>query len=83
MWYGRLPHRAIEHMRDQVKTEDEERAIQEAFRGVEKKQLPHVLCVTNMLLHGIDESVASRATTTPSAAALHELGHKPTESTSC
>ena len=29
--------------------------MQAALRGVEKKQLPHMLCVTNMLLHGIDD----------------------------
>src|SRR5260370_24656864 len=28
--------------------------MQEALRAVEKKQLPHMLCVTNMLLHGIE-----------------------------
>jgi len=30
------------------------KAIAECIRGIEKKQLPHLLCVTNMLLHGID-----------------------------
>ena len=29
--------------------------MQQALRAVEKKQLPHMLCVTNMLLHGIDD----------------------------
>jgi type I restriction enzyme M protein len=29
-------------------------AIQNAIHGYEKKQLPHLLCTTNMLLHGID-----------------------------
>ena len=29
--------------------------MQEALRAVEKKQLPHMLCVTNMLLHGIED----------------------------
>lgn len=29
-------------------------AIAECIRGIEKKQLPHLLCVTNMMLHGID-----------------------------
>ena len=28
--------------------------MQQALHGVEKKQLPHMLCVTNMLLHGIE-----------------------------
>ncbi|WP_319075239.1 N-6 DNA methylase [Delftia acidovorans] len=29
-------------------------AIEDLIRGIEKKQLPHLLCTTNMLLHGID-----------------------------
>lgn len=45
---------AIEHLRKQAKTEEDERAIQECFTGIEKKHLPHVLCMTNLLLHGID-----------------------------
>lgn len=32
----------------------EKAAIEELIRGIEKKQLPHLLCTTNMLLHGID-----------------------------
>lgn len=44
----------IDHKRDQVKTEDDQRKLQRTIRGVEKKALPHMLCVTNMILHGID-----------------------------
>src|ERR1700722_8378101 len=46
---------AINHMRKRYikKVEDEQR-MQGALRAVEKKQLPHMLCVTNMLLHGIE-----------------------------
>ena len=33
---------------------DDRRAIAECIRGFERKQLPHLLCVTNMLLHGIE-----------------------------
>lgn len=29
-------------------------AISRCIRGIEKKQLPHLLCVTNMMLHGVD-----------------------------
>lgn len=29
--------------------------MQQGLRAVEKKQLPHMLCVTNMLLHGIHD----------------------------
>ena len=45
---------AIEHLRKQAKTDADERTIQECFSGIEKKHLPHILCMTNMLLHGID-----------------------------
>ncbi len=46
---------AIEHMRSRyVKNLRDERRLQSNILGVEKKQLPHMLCVTNMILHGID-----------------------------
>ncbi len=46
---------AIRHMRDRyVKKVADEQQMQEGLRAVEKKQLPHMLCVTNMLLHGIE-----------------------------
>ncbi|MGA7463238.1 MAG: N-6 DNA methylase [Candidatus Korobacteraceae bacterium] len=46
---------ALNHMRDlYVKKVEDEQAMQHALRAVEKKQLPHMLCVTNMLLHGIE-----------------------------
>ncbi len=47
---------AINHMRKRyVKRPEEEAKMQAALRAVEKKQLPHMLCVTNMLLHGIED----------------------------
>ena len=47
---------ALRHMRERyVKTVEDEVEMQQALRGVEKKQLPHMLCVTNMLLHGIED----------------------------
>jgi len=46
---------AIEHKRKQyVKTSEDEETLQASIRGVDKKSLPHMLCVTNMILHGID-----------------------------
>jgi type I restriction enzyme M protein len=50
---------AIDHFRNQLSTmksprPEDKRAIEELIRGIEKKQLPHLLCTTNMLLHGID-----------------------------
>ena len=47
---------AIRHMRERyVKKPADEQKMQQTLRAVEKKQLPHMLCVTNMLLHGIDD----------------------------
>lgn len=33
---------------------EDKKAIEESIVGIEKKQLPHLLCTTNLLLHGID-----------------------------
>jgi type I restriction enzyme M protein len=45
----------IEHVRQHyVQTPADEETLQRSIRGVEKKPLPHLLCTTNMLLHGID-----------------------------
>ena len=47
---------SIRHMRKQyVRTVEDEEQMQQGLRAVEKKQLPHMLCVTNMLLHGIND----------------------------
>ncbi|MGZ5581451.1 MAG: N-6 DNA methylase, partial [Methylobacter sp.] len=48
---------AIDHFRHQLSDKssaDDKRAIEGLIHGIEKKQLPHLLCTTNMLLHGID-----------------------------
>ena len=45
---------AIEHLRKQVKNTEHEALLQSSIHGVEKKQLPHMLCVTNLLLHGVE-----------------------------
>ena len=47
----------ISHLEKQLskKSGAEDRAaIADCIGGIEKKQLPHLLCVTNMMLHGID-----------------------------
>ena len=47
----------IEHFRKQLSTHsgpEDKRQIEALIRGIEKKQLPHLLCTTNLLLHGID-----------------------------
>ena len=47
---------SIRHMRNRyVKSPADEQRMQEGLRATEKKQLPHMLCVTNMLLHNIDD----------------------------
>jgi len=40
--------------RDQVKNVEDEAILQQSIHGIEKKPLPHLLCTTNMILHGID-----------------------------
>jgi type I restriction enzyme M protein len=48
---------SIRHMREcYVKTVADEAALQANLRAVELKQLPHMLCVTNMLLHGVEDA---------------------------
>ncbi|MEZ5645598.1 MAG: class I SAM-dependent DNA methyltransferase [Burkholderiaceae bacterium] len=51
---------AIEHLRKQVKNETDAVQLQASIRGVEKKQLPHMLCITNLMLHGIEVPSAIR-----------------------
>jgi type I restriction enzyme M protein len=47
---------SLRHMRERyVKKPEHEAKMQAGLRAVEKKPLPHMLCVTNMLLHGIEE----------------------------
>lgn len=46
---------AIEHVRsNDVKTPKQEQKLQASIHGVDKEHLPHILCITNLLLHGID-----------------------------
>lgn len=45
---------AFEHMKKQVKKPAELKELKNGIRGVEKKPLPHVLCATNMMVHGIE-----------------------------
>ncbi|WP_261887501.1 type I restriction-modification system subunit M [Vibrio aerogenes] len=40
-----------------VKTSTDHQTLQKQIHGVEKKQLPHLLCVTNMMLHGVEVPV--------------------------
>jgi len=44
----------IDHLRAQEKTADDRKRLQSSIKGIEKKSLPHMLAMTNMMLHGID-----------------------------
>lgn len=50
----------IDHMRNQVKTPKDRDILQKAIRGIEKKPLPHLLCTTNLMLHGFDLPAVNR-----------------------
>jgi len=46
---------SVEHLRKHyVNSVEDRHTLQKQIHGVEKKQLPHLLCTTNMLLHGIE-----------------------------
>ena len=46
---------SVEHIRKHyVNSVEDRHTLQKQIHGVEKKQLPHLLCTTNMLLHGIE-----------------------------
>ena len=47
----------IDHLRRQITSHssaEDNKAIEQLIAGIEKKQLPHLLCTTNLLLHDID-----------------------------
>lgn len=46
---------SISHLQKQAKTVEDIKAIQDSVYGIEWKQLPYMLCVTNMYLHNIDD----------------------------
>jgi type I restriction enzyme M protein len=45
---------ALEHLKQQAKTAPDLQRLAPAIRGVEKKPLPHLLCMTNLILHDIE-----------------------------
>ncbi len=46
---------ALEFMRREVKTTDDEKKLHTNIHGTELKSLPHMLAVTNMILHGVED----------------------------
>ncbi|WP_417437561.1 N-6 DNA methylase [Idiomarina abyssalis] len=52
---------SFDHVKDRyVQTTEDHQTLQQQIHGVEKKQLPHLLCITNMMLHGIEVPVQIR-----------------------
>lgn len=47
----------IEHLKKQTDTTREGEILNNSIFGIEKKPLPHQLCTTNMILHGIDTPI--------------------------
>lgn len=46
---------ALEYIRfNDVKSIEDKKTLEQTIIGYEKKPLPHLLCITNMLLHGIE-----------------------------
>ena len=46
---------ALEILQKQIKTVEDKETVNRSLFGIEKKNLPHLLCMTNLLLHDIDE----------------------------
>lgn len=44
----------LKELHKQIKTTEDEEAYSNSIYGIEKKQFPYMLCVTNLLLHGLD-----------------------------
>jgi type I restriction enzyme M protein len=66
----------IEYKRDHfVKSPADEAVLQKTILGVEKKTLPHMLCTTNMFLHGIESPINIRHDNTLSRP-LHDYTNK-------
>lgn len=46
---------SFEHLKAQAKSVEDLALAKASIHGVEKKAVPHLLCVTNMMVHGIDD----------------------------
>jgi type I restriction enzyme M protein len=51
---------ALEHLAPKVKTTQQRRALQTNLRGIEKKPLPYLLGMMNLVLHGVDQPNIAR-----------------------
>ncbi|MDK0537451.1 N-6 DNA methylase [Clostridium perfringens] len=59
---------ALEYLREQIKSIEDNHTMQNNLMGIEKKPLPYMLAITNMLLHGVNIPNIKRDNT---------LGQKP------
>ena len=44
----------LKQLQPRIRTTEDQAAFSESVYGIEKKQFPYMLCITNMLLHGLD-----------------------------
>jgi type I restriction enzyme M protein len=44
----------LNHLKKSVKTVHDQKVLEKTVRGIEKKPLPHLLCMTNMILHDVE-----------------------------
>ena len=45
---------SLTHLEKQIDTLDDRKTVQSSLFGIEKKPLPHLLCMTNLMLHDLD-----------------------------
>lgn len=51
---------SIDHVRSQVNNPADAEILQKSIKGIEKKPLPHLLCTTNLMLHGFNLPTVKR-----------------------
>ncbi len=44
----------LNHLKKNIKTTEDQKVLEKTLRGIEKKPLPHLLCMTNLILHDIE-----------------------------
>jgi len=44
----------LNHLKKNIKTIEDQNILEKTLRGIEKKPLPHLLCMTNLILHDIE-----------------------------
>lgn len=44
----------INHLKRNIKSVEDKKVLEKTIRGIEKKPLPHLLCMTNLILHDIE-----------------------------